>query len=73
MKPVAILITKENCDKYAIELNYAYPAVNGYHPSYWIGYYLVIAEDGPEILTPVAFHLQWEFHHYHELQSIIPK
>lgn len=63
MDPVAILITKNNCIEYAVELNYAYPQPNGYTPSYWIGYYLVITEAGPEILSPVAFAMEWKFIH----------
>lgn len=73
MEPLAILITAMNCDDYAEELKNAYPHPNGYMPSYWIGYYLTITEDGPEILTPAAFYGEWEFLPPTKLQPIKPK
>lgn len=73
MDPVAILITAENCESFAMELRSAHPNLNGYQPSYWIGYYLVVTEGGPEILAPHKFHEQWEFPYFHELRPIVAK
>ena len=55
MDPVAILITKENCNEYRTELRHALKVPNGYEPSFWIGYYLVVDENGPEIMTATRF------------------
>jgi hypothetical protein len=61
MEPVAILITEDNCDTYAIELRWGANATLRSKPSKWIGYYLVVTEGGPELLTPVEFVKKWEF------------
>lgn len=55
MDPVAILITKDNCNEYRTELHNALGVPNGYDPSYWIGYYLVVTEIGPEIMSSTRF------------------
>ena len=55
MDPVAILITKENYNEYRTELHHAVGTPNGYDPSYWTGYYLVVTEGGPEIMTATRF------------------
>ena len=55
MDPVAILITKENCNEFRTELHNALKVPNGYDPSYWIGFYLVVTESGPEIFSATRF------------------
>lgn len=55
MDPVAILITNENCNEYRTELRRAFGTPNGYNPSYWTGYYLVVTEGGPQIMTATQF------------------
>lgn len=55
MDPVAILITKENCNEYRTELRHAVGTPNGYDPTYWIGFYLVVTEAGPKLMTATLF------------------
>lgn len=62
MEPVAIELTALTTPHYGVELNWLERPFGNEDSNYY-GYFLVVDEDGPDLVAPAVFWMEYRFEH----------